>query len=57
MNSEPECVWYSPERDEFHIASRSSGFVFKDENGEFHLIRCECCEPFDFKPYFLIGEL
>lgn len=57
-----EYVWYSPERDEIVVSTKESGFLFKDEYGEFHLlyhIGCNCCQhkPFNVKPYYLIGEL
>jgi hypothetical protein len=35
-NDKTEYLWYSPEWDLFDIATRDSGFVFKDEHGEFH---------------------
>ena len=29
-------VWYSPEWDQWRIAGRIEGYVFKDDFGEFH---------------------
>lgn len=54
-----EMVWYSPERDDIAIATKESGFLFKNEDGEFHLryLLNDYIHAFKTYKYFLVGEL
>jgi hypothetical protein len=49
-------VWYSPQWDEIRVATKSSGFLFKEIRGEFHLCY-RLNPPFQTSAFYLIGEL
>lgn len=60
-----ETVFYSPEFNEIFVHEKSSGFIFKDKNGEFHLkyflgefkVNGKVYEPFYTFQAYVIGEL
>lgn len=64
MTAKPrEFVWYSPEWDEIRIATKDSGFLFKDNIGAYHFcynlgnVNDESRQPFQTSAFYLIGEL
>lgn len=49
-------VWYSPEWNEIRIATRESGYLFKDEYGEKHLCYKLLPATFETSDFYYIGE-
>lgn len=60
MQQNKEYVWYSPKWDQIIVDTKESGFLFKNENGEFHVyynINDPKRKPFEIAEFYLIGEL
>lgn len=53
------CVWYSPELDQIMECTREDGFMFKNEEGPFHLnyLLNDREHPFRTYEFYFIGEL
>jgi hypothetical protein len=53
------CVWYSPELDMIMECTRDDGFMFRNEEGEFHLnyLLHDKIHPFKTYEFYLVGEL
>jgi hypothetical protein len=53
-----EYIWYSPEWNELRVATKETGYLFKDDIGVHHLCYHLHKETtFETKPFYLIGEL
>ena len=52
------CIWYSPEEDSIKESTKEDGFLFKDEEGEFHMwVSKDKWKLFVPVKYYYIGEL
>lgn len=57
IKAEQLFVWYSPKWDEIRLATKESGFMFKDGYGEKHLCYRLPPRAFEMADFYLIGEL